>query len=208
MINLRLALSVFVLSPAALLLVACSPSIEDTPAYQQACEGAPLRTLERRSQALEDGYEINRQYDCISKASHIAVSEQQARWAAANTPEAIAKRAAEREQMRIEELKRARVEEQATDTAPMFVLKTLDANTASELDLANMPAVGPAAAQRIVSERQVRRFGDWADLVARVVELSAAQVVFSASACGLTVDGESFPGAPMVPPEAAGLCAR
>lgn len=108
--------------------------------------------------------------------------------------------------MRIEELKRARVEEQAADTAPVFVLKTLDANTASELDLANMPAVGPAAAQRIVAERQARRFHDWADLVGRVVGLSAAQVVFSASACGLTVDGESLLGAPVVPPEAAALC--
>lgn len=208
MINLRLAWPVFVVSQAALLLAGCSPSIEDTPAYQQACEGSALRTNERRNQALEDGYDVNRRYDCITKESYMAVSEQNARWVAANTPEAIAKRAAEREQMRLDEQSRLAREGAAAVIAPVFVLKPLDANSAGELDLASMPAVGPAAAQRIVSERQMRRFADWADLACRVVELSAAQTVFSASACGLTVDGASFPGAPMVPPEAASLCAR
>lgn len=207
MTHLRLAPQIYVFALVTL-LSGCSPNIEDTQAYKAVCEGAPLRTNEARNQALEDGYDVNRQYDCITKQSYMAVSEQNARWAAANTPEAIAKRAAEREQMRLDEQNRLAREGAAADIAPIFVLKPLDANTASELDLANMPAVGPAAAQRIVSERQVRRFADWADLVGRVVELSAAQTVFSASACGLTVDGASFPGAPMVAPEAAALCFR
>lgn len=213
MIHMRLALSFFFFPLAALLISGCSPKIEDTPAYQQACEGSPLRTIERRSQAVEEGYEIHPHYDCISKESYIAVREQQARWAAANTPEALAKRAAEREQLRFEEQRQAsldaeRLQSDRAAFAPRFVLRPVDVNSASVAELASVATVGDGAAEQIVSQRQVRPFDDWADLVGRVVEMSAAQTVFSASTCGLTVNGLSMPGAPMAPPEAASLCAR
>ncbi len=56
--------------PATLLLLmtACSPPAPDT-AQQAACAGPPLRTIEERNQAMEDGYEINRLFDCIDKKS-------------------------------------------------------------------------------------------------------------------------------------------
>lgn len=59
------------------------------------CEGQPLRTVERRNQAMEDGFEINLRYDCITKQSAEVLAEQKAKWEAANTPEAKAARQAE-----------------------------------------------------------------------------------------------------------------
>ncbi|UUZ46719.1 hypothetical protein LP420_22890 [Massilia sp. B-10] len=67
---------------------------KEAMAYAAACEGAPLRTPERREQAMENGYLINQVHDCIDKASFVAAAEQKARWEAANTPEAKARDAA------------------------------------------------------------------------------------------------------------------
>ena len=49
------------------------------PAYQQACEGPPLRTLEARDQALTDGYQILGQFDCRSKESYREIEQQKLR---------------------------------------------------------------------------------------------------------------------------------
>ncbi len=62
-----------------------------------ACEGPPLRNLEARNQAMEDGYTINPRYNCIDKNSFASVKEQRERWEAANTPEAKAQIAMDRE---------------------------------------------------------------------------------------------------------------
>lgn len=201
-------LAAFVLSQS---LSGCSQRVEDSPAYQAACHGPPLRTIEQRNQALEDGYEVNRKYQCIDKTSYVAVSEQRARWAAANTPEAIAQRKADRERVISEERARAAIANESAGPVaapPPFTLKHVDANTASESDLASAPGVGPAVAAQVIEERNKRRFSNWADLVSRVVGLSAAQTAFYASVCGLNVDGQSLLGAPPNPVAAAQTCGR
>src|SRR5438046_1931915 len=78
------------------LVASCSgEQQESATAYQAACQGPPLRTVELRNKAMEDGYDINRRHDCIDKASFVAVNEERTKWEAANTPEAIAKSEAE-----------------------------------------------------------------------------------------------------------------
>jgi hypothetical protein len=47
------------------------------------CHGQPLRTVEARNKALEDGYEVVRMFDCISKASYAEVVASTARAEAA-----------------------------------------------------------------------------------------------------------------------------
>lgn len=79
---------------AAVAVVACKPS-QPSADYLAVCEGAPLRTVERRNKAMEDGYEIDHRYDCTTKSSAKALAEQKVQWEAANTPEARAARQAE-----------------------------------------------------------------------------------------------------------------
>ena len=194
----------------AILLTGCSKSVEESPAYQAACYGPPLRSIEQRNKAMEDGYSINRQYDCIDRASFAAVERQQIEWKAANTPEAIARRdaefAAQRERDIAERARQAAAEEsQAAEPLPAIVLHDVDANAASEADIASVITVGPNVAAQIVEERNKRHFSDWADLVHRVVGLSAAQPAVYASICGLTVNGRSLEGAPPNPIMAAML---
>jgi DNA uptake protein ComE-like DNA-binding protein len=187
-------------------LSGCSPTKEleaSRAAYAAACHGTPLRTLEARNKASEDGYNINREFDCIDKASYVAVTDASAKWQAANTPEAIALREAVRakeiadaQALRTAAAERERVEARPPDVPPVIVLRAVDVNTATESELANVISVGPTVAARVVAERQKRRFSGWPDLVNRVVGLSQAQSAVYASVCGLTVDGNSLDGAP------------
>lgn len=159
---------------------------------------------------MEDGYLINRHYDCIDRASFAENERQQAEWKAANTPEAIARRdaelAAQRERDLAERSRQAAAEEsKAAEPLPAIVLREIDVNTASETDIAGVITVGSDVATQIVEERNKRRFADWADLVERVVGLSAAQPAVYASICGLTVNGRSLEGAPPNPTMAAML---
>src|SRR4029077_18310899 len=85
------SLAIFIATLSLSLMVAgCSAPEESSTAYQAACQGPPLRTVELRNKAMEDGYGINRRSNCIDKASFVAVKEQLAQWKSANTPEAIA----------------------------------------------------------------------------------------------------------------------
>lgn len=80
------------------ILISCSKKIEETAAYQAACYGTPIikqALTQAINQGQEDGYEINRQFSCIDKISYLAMKDDEARWLAANTPEAKAKKAAE-----------------------------------------------------------------------------------------------------------------
>lgn len=204
------AATVLVAAAVALHLTGCSKRIEESPAYQAACHGPPLGSSERRSQALEDGYLISRQFDCIEKDSFAEVARQQAEWKAANTPEAIARRKAEfaqqRERYLAEQARRAAAEERrAAEPPAAIVLREIDVNTATEAEIAGVITVGPDVAAAIVQERDRRRFTDWEDLVGRVMGLRAAQLAFYASVCGLTVNGRSLEGAPPNPIIAAGL---
>jgi DNA uptake protein ComE-like DNA-binding protein len=187
----------------ALIFAGCSaPSEESTAEYQAACHGPPLRTVEERNKAMEDGYAISRRYDCIDKASFAAVAQEQARWQAANTPEAIAKRQAEFDQQRQRDEQDRQTREAAAqaaarnESAPIIVLHNVDVNSATQADIANVISVGPEVAAQVVAERHKRRFADWPDLVNRVVGLSAAQTAVYASICGLSVNGKSLDGAP------------
>ena len=71
--------------------------------------------------------------------------------------------------------------------------RTIDANSATEADLSSV--VSPTTAGQILGERNKGRFANWPDLIHRVVGLSAAQTAFLASLRGLTVGGQSLPGA-------------
>jgi DNA uptake protein ComE-like DNA-binding protein len=197
------------MSLLAMLLASCSPA-PDTSAYQAVCHGPPLGTVEQRNQAMEDGYEVNRRYDCITAASYAAVTAQQARWQAAHTPAALAQReaesAAQRRQAAARRVAAAAARASAAQAAPAVVdLRMVDVNTAPEAEIANVITVGPLVAAEIIAARNQRRFRDWEDLTHRVVGLSAAQPAVYASLCGLTVDGRSLEGAPPNPAIAAAL---
>ena len=185
----------------ALTASACSKkSSESQAAYEAACHGAPLGNAMARNQAMEDGYNTNRIYDCIDKASYVAVNEQAAKWKAANTPEALAKRAAESAEQRARadeaRARKAAEEPKPADSPFEIKLPNVNVNTATEAELASVISIGPDVAAQIISARNTRRFADWADLIHRVVGLSAAQTAAYASFCGLNVDGKSLDGAP------------
>ena len=190
---------------SSVLVAGCSrPSEESTAAYQAACHGAPLRDIELRNKAMEDGYYIHPRYHCIDKASFIEVNEQRAKWQAANTPEAIARRKAELAEEHARNPERwardAAAQRSMPEPPPAVVLRNIDVNTATEEEIANVISVGPEVAAQIIAERNERRFEGWADLASRVVGQSAAQTAVYASTSGLTVNGKSLDGAP---PDAA-----
>jgi hypothetical protein len=128
------------------------------------------------------------------------VREERAKWQAANTPAAIARREADFAQQSAhyaEQRAHAAAEEvQAQESPSTIVLHDVDVNTATEEDIAKSIGVGPGVAAHIIEERNKRRFDDWPDLVNRVIGLSAAQTAVYASICGLSVNGKSLDGAP------------
>lgn len=186
-------------------LAACEPS-QPSAEYLAVCEGQPLGSAERRNQALEDGYDIDRQFDCITKQSARLLAEQEAQRRAANTPEAKAAREAEfarraqedrvaREaQMQAAAEARAERERQllAAIKAPV---ESVEINSATEAQLANLQGLGANVARNIVAERAKARFTGWGDVVRRITGLSAAETAVRASAFGLTVNGLSLEGA-------------
>ncbi len=214
----RVAATTIGLVVVSLTLTACKPSKEvqaSRAAYAATCYGTPLRTLEARDKAFNDGYDIDRNFDCITKASYQAVTEARAQWTAANTPEAKAQRAAEREKMiakenakRAEDAEREALARASVVPPPPLVLRPVDVNTASESELAAVISVSAKTAATIVAERTKRPFTDWADVVNRVVGLSQAQSALYASVSGLTVNGKSLDGAPPDAQFAASLKAR
>lgn len=185
--------------------VACKPS-QPSADYLAVCEGQPLRTVERRNQAMEDGYEIDRRYDCITKKSANLIAEEKAKWEAANTPEAKAARQAEFERIaseskiRLAAQAKAETEEReererqwaAAETTPINVVEI---NSATELQLEGLQGFSADVVHQIVEERTKTEFKDWNDVVRRVVGLSGAETAVRASAFGLTVNGRSLQGA-------------
>ncbi len=195
--------------PSALLLIvavaACKPS-QPSADYLAACEGQPLLTVERRNQAMEDGYAIDRRYDCITKESAKELAEQKARWEAANTPEAKAARQAEFERrvseskIRLEAQAKAEAEanaerERQWAAAEAAPIENVEINSATELQLAGLQGLSSDVVHQIVEERMKDLFKGWDDVVRRVVGLSAAETAVRASAFGLTVNGRSLEGA-------------
>jgi DNA uptake protein ComE-like DNA-binding protein len=184
---------------------------DESAAYEAMCHGAPLHDIEDRARAMREGYYVHPSFSCITKASWDAVEQQKAEEAAARTPEAIARREAERQQRiaqeqleserRAREREEERAQEEAARNASLEVVPVhlVEINAATESQLAEF--VGAEAAAGILEERRNRAFRDWADVVHRVVALSAAQTAVRASLAGLTVNGRSLPGAE--PPEIA-----
>jgi len=188
--------------------------VEDTAAYQAACYGPPISRLfitEARQKAQIEGYAINMDFFCIDKASYLAMQEQEAKWLAANTPEAKAKREAafakeaehaaqQRAHEREESLrKKARIAEKQKQEFEVTVnspLRNIDVNTASEEDIASVVTISQKVASQIITARNIKPFSDWTDLINRRVGLSAEQHAAFASVCGLSVNGESLPGSP------------
>lgn len=179
------------------LLTGCPERIEDSSAFRAACHGERLGTSERRNAAMEAHYAINRQFDCIDKASFVEESERKARDAAARTPEAIARRQAEWEREEAARRSRAPAAQGPAPTAPdrATAVVRLEANSAPESVLAAARDIGPEMAAQIVQARDRQPFRDWADLVARVPGLGAARTAVLASWNGLTVDGRALRGA-------------
>jgi len=190
---------------AATALAACKPA-QPSAEYLAACEGPPLRTIERRQQAMQDGYDIDRRYDCITRASFKALAEEKGRWQAANTPEARAAQEAERQQ-RMEEAKVRREAQAQADAdaraererglaaAEQAPVERVEINTATESQLASVPGMDAEVARQIVTERAKARFTGWDDVVRRVAALGAAETAVRASAFGLTVNGRGLEGA-------------
>lgn len=208
--TMRFAPTVLASVCAATLFAGCSKGIESSPGYQAACHGPPLRTAEKRNEAMENGYSIHPEYHCVERASFAAIERQRAESKAANTPDAIAAREAEfraqRERANAERARRSTAED--SNTVPpvsSLELREVDVNAASEAQIASVISIGQETAAQIVAERNSRPFSDWADLVHRVDGLRAAQSAYQASVCGLTVNGRSLDGAPPNPTLAAVL---
>lgn len=194
-------------------LAGCTERVEDSAAYKAACHGPPLHgDTMRRNSAFEAGYAINPFYDCIDKTSFIQMNEEKARLEAANTPEGRALQQAEQQRLMAEQKARAvaakaSVEEQPSPLPAPPVVQ-VDVNTGTEVELAGIPPLDLATAAQIAEQRGLRPFSDWADLVSRITGLGAAQTAAYASTAGLTVNGQSLPGAPPNAEMAAQLRAR
>ncbi len=70
--------------------------------FQLACHGERLGTMARRQRAMEDGYDIDKKHDCISRASYTAIQNSAS---AAQDPQLIEWKA-QREREREEEMAR------------------------------------------------------------------------------------------------------
>jgi hypothetical protein len=177
----------------------------ESPRYKAICHGPPVHNIEDREKAMQEGYVIHPSWVCITKDSWEAVQRQKAEEAAARTPEAIARREAERQkriaeaQLEADARARERAEEDARDEAARIAARQIvpvhlvEINTATKSQLAAF--VGADDAAGVIEERRKRAFRDWADVVNRVFALSQAATAARASWGGLTVNGQSLPGA-------------
>ena len=193
--KLRMAAVVY-----ALLLAGCGGDDTASQAYQQACHGEPLPDQQAIYQAEADGYRINSRYRCIDRQSWQEVQAAMARLEHARRPEVQARAEAAADAEHAQRLariaERAEAREQAQAAVAPQVLQPVDANRGSREQLAAVCGVDHDGAEAIVLARQQGGpFTGWADLVHRVLPLSAAQTAVAASRCGLTVNGHSLAGA-------------
>lgn len=72
----------------------------------------------------------------------------------------------------------------------------VDANKGSAADLDGLKGIGPAMSKRIIDARTQSAFKDWDDLMSRVKGVKSKKAA-KLSGEGLTVNGESFKGAPV-----------
>ena len=69
----------------------------------------------------------------------------------------------------------------------------LEINHATEAELDGLRGLGPAFTRRILSERDIRPFTDWSDLMRRVKGIKPAQAA-KLSEGGLRVNGKNLAG--------------
>ena len=67
----------------------------------------------------------------------------------------------------------------------------VDINKATQADLEAVKGIGPAAASKILAERQTGAFKDWSDVMQRVGGIKESKAA-KLSEAGLTVNGQSF----------------
>ena len=124
------------------------------------------------------------------KNMSIAVKDKPALWARK-------KAEAEARDAQISRQREQRGYESEADPTPKYELRYVEINSASVAELTHVCNIKNGTAEDIVKERERNgQFGDWVDVVHRVFAMSAAQNVVYASVCGLTVNGQSFNGAP------------
>ena len=188
---------------ASSVLIGCSQDITKTAEYQVVCHGKPLTSIVERYKALDDGFDVDPKYKCITKASYDFSQQQEANRKAANTPEVLAKKKAEDEIQHAKFLQEQqqrsaqRLAEREAKQALSYELRAVEINSASVAELAQVCSIQLETAEKIAQERiRAGQFTDWADVVHRVVALSSAQNAVFASSCGLTVNGQSLDGAP------------
>ncbi len=71
------------LAALVILLVMLKRMVPHADYDRSVCAQPPLRTVEARNAAMEAGYEIDRRYDCITKASFAAIEQERRAHAAA-----------------------------------------------------------------------------------------------------------------------------
>lgn len=86
----------------ATMLAACSRDPLSDPEYAAACHGPPLRSVEQRNQALEQGYVIDPRHDCIGRKSFEDVERQRAEY-----EQAAAERSRSQRQIKVDRSLRA-----------------------------------------------------------------------------------------------------
>jgi DNA uptake protein ComE-like DNA-binding protein len=198
---------VLVLIAGMITLASCAKKVEETAAYLAECYGKPLKGFQQIDAAFENGYSVHKEFNCITKESYALIAQQKADQIAYNAPEAKAKReAGYAKEKVIYEASRAKqfaADQQAelekaaalTNMAKIPI-KSVEANTASAAELAAVITLDTDIATQIIAAREKQKFNDWGDLINNVTALSAAQTAVYASICGLTVNGQSFSGAP------------
>ena len=191
-----------------------------------ACHGPALTSAAAREAAMTEGYAIHIGYHCIERASWEQVQQQKAAWAAANPPELLAQRQAEREaigaarrqaaleareQAQREQLERAadRARDQARAMLPDHLPRYfpyIEVNTADLAELAKVRGLEIGMRLQILRERERGGlFANWADLTSRVSALLQRDAATRASLTGLVVNGLVHRHTPTDPRQIAGL---
>lgn len=185
-------------------------------ARRAVCHGEPLHALNAREKALEEGFDVDRHHRCITRASWEAHQKREAERLAYNAPEAVERRARQREAdaALAAERRQAREAERAARRAALDArvaaveVRRVEINSASLADLQTLAVLGEQTARDIVNARTQRAFRDWGDVVHRILALSSARNAAEASISGLTVNGEALSGAEMNPAVARMLARR
>ena len=104
-------------------------------AYKAACHGDPLTTA-TRTQAIENGWQVNELYDCVDKASYD-------KWAAAVSPEELAAvtspSSAKQKKVKVNPVhERADREQYIAEALANMNTRPVEANTAYYFELGNI----------------------------------------------------------------------